>query len=206
MLHVLYVHCTLNGEIMKPAAEFGKTVRRLRLQKGFGLRELAKKIGLSPTYLSRLERGEVPPPAEEGVLALAKQLGQNSDEFLGLAGRLPSDLPQIIQKHPRQYAALLRSMRRLSATQMQRVFELLIFLQHSSPCDSSAYLDQLKEIGGKYYHATRTMEVGNLIAWLGPGFSSEREGPHSAPRETKQSARAERSGIGDAVSIRNCDL
>jgi transcriptional regulator with XRE-family HTH domain len=33
--------------------------------------EMAKKIGVSPTYLSKVERDEVPPPAEDKVRKIA---------------------------------------------------------------------------------------------------------------------------------------
>jgi len=64
---------------------------------------------MSPTYLSKIERGAFPPPSEEKVKAIAKQLGQNEDEFLALAGRVPSDIAEIIRKQPREIAAFLRS-------------------------------------------------------------------------------------------------
>jgi transcriptional regulator with XRE-family HTH domain len=37
---------------------FGAFVRREREAKEIGLREMAKMIGVSPTYLSKIERGE----------------------------------------------------------------------------------------------------------------------------------------------------
>jgi transcriptional regulator with XRE-family HTH domain len=42
---------------------FGEFVRREREAKEIGLREMAKLIGVSPTYLSKVERDEFPPPA-----------------------------------------------------------------------------------------------------------------------------------------------
>jgi transcriptional regulator with XRE-family HTH domain len=43
---------------------FGSLVRQERLAKGLTLREMAKMIGVSPTYLSKFERDEFLPPAE----------------------------------------------------------------------------------------------------------------------------------------------
>ena len=45
--------------------KFGEFVRRERKAKEIGLREMAKMIGVSPTYLSKIERDEFPPPAED---------------------------------------------------------------------------------------------------------------------------------------------
>jgi hypothetical protein len=46
---------------------FGALVRREREAKEIGLREMAKRIGVSPTYLSKIERGDFGPPAEDRV-------------------------------------------------------------------------------------------------------------------------------------------
>jgi len=45
--------------------KFGAFIRRERGGKEIGLREMAKMIGVSPTYLSKVERDEFPPPAED---------------------------------------------------------------------------------------------------------------------------------------------
>lgn len=52
------------------------------------LREMAKKIGVSPTYLSKVERDEFPPPAEDKVRKIAGVLALDADELLALAGRV----------------------------------------------------------------------------------------------------------------------
>ena len=38
--------------------KFGVCVRRKRQRKGVGLRQMAQMIGVSPTYLSKIERDE----------------------------------------------------------------------------------------------------------------------------------------------------
>jgi transcriptional regulator with XRE-family HTH domain len=47
---------------------FGAFVRRERVAKEIGLRQMAKMIGVSPTYLSKVERDEFPPPVEDKVV------------------------------------------------------------------------------------------------------------------------------------------
>ena len=51
--------------------KFGEFVRREREAKEIGLREMAKMIGVSPTYLSKVERGHRPltPALERRILA-----------------------------------------------------------------------------------------------------------------------------------------
>ena len=75
---------------------FGTTVRRLREEKKIGLRKFAQMVGMSPTYLSKVERDEFAPPAEDKVRAIADALGQDADELLALAGRVSAELADII--------------------------------------------------------------------------------------------------------------
>ena len=102
---------------------FGATVRRLREGQKIGLRKFAQLVGMSPTYLSKVERDEFKPPTEEKVRAIAEALGQDPDELLALAGRVSSDLADIIQRQPREMATFLRAANGLSAEEMQRLAE-----------------------------------------------------------------------------------
>jgi transcriptional regulator with XRE-family HTH domain len=101
--------------------KFGAFIRRKREAKGIGLREMAKKIGVSPTYLSKVERDEFPPPAEDKVRKIAGILGEDADELLALAGRVASDLTEIIREQPREMADFLRAARGLTAEDMTRL-------------------------------------------------------------------------------------
>jgi transcriptional regulator with XRE-family HTH domain len=103
-----------------PERKFGETVRALREARKIGLRRFAEKVGMSPTYLSKVERDEFDPPAEEKVKRIAEVLGQNPDELLALAGRVASDLPEIIRRHPREMATFLRAANGLSAQDIER--------------------------------------------------------------------------------------
>ncbi len=105
-----------------PAEEtFGATLRRLRMARKMGLREFAAKVGLSPTYISKIERDEFLPPAEDKVKAMAIILRQDPDEFLALAGRLPSDLSEILKLRQREMVALLRTANRMSEDQLKKL-------------------------------------------------------------------------------------
>jgi len=94
--------------------KFGEFVRREREAKDVGLREMAKMIGVSPTYLSKVERDEFAPPAEDKVKAIAGVLGCDVDELLARAGKVASDLSDIIKRHPVELAALLRTTKGLT--------------------------------------------------------------------------------------------
>jgi transcriptional regulator with XRE-family HTH domain len=109
------------GETGMSGARFGEFVRRQREAKEIGLREMAKMIGVSPTYLSKVERDEFAPPAEDKVKAIAQIIGCDVDELLARAGRVASDLSDIIKRHPVELAALLRITKGLKTEDIARL-------------------------------------------------------------------------------------
>ena len=101
--------------------KFGAFIRREREAKEIGLREMAKMIGVSPTYLSKVERDEFPPPAEDKVKAIAKIIECDADDLLARAGRVSSDISDIIKRQPVELAALLRTAKGLKAEDIARL-------------------------------------------------------------------------------------
>ena len=101
--------------------KFGATIRALREQRQISLRKFADKVGISPTYLSKVERDEFPPPGEETIKQMAEALGQDPDELLALAGKVSSDLPAIIQQRPREMASFLRTAGELTPEELARL-------------------------------------------------------------------------------------
>ena len=95
---------------------FGDYVRQRRLQRqeddpAFSLRQVAAAIDVEPSYLSKIERGEQPPPSEKTILALAKTLDEDGDMLLALAGKVSEDLQRIIRKRPMMFAQLIRELK-----------------------------------------------------------------------------------------------
>ncbi len=78
---------------------------------------------MSPTYLSKIERGDFKPPAEEKLKAIARELDQPVDEVLAYAGRIDSELIEIIQKRPALLAALLRATKTLGVREVERLLD-----------------------------------------------------------------------------------
>ncbi|MBT5245839.1 MAG: helix-turn-helix transcriptional regulator [Rhodospirillaceae bacterium] len=101
--------------------KFGAHIRAVREEREFGLREMAKKIGVSPTYLSKVERDEFPPPAEDKVRKIAEIFEINVDELLALAGKVSTDLSEIIRENPRELAALLRTTKGMTSDDVARL-------------------------------------------------------------------------------------
>ena len=80
---------------------FGTTVRSAREETGYGLRELAHRIGISPAYLSRIETSSIEwTPSEDLIRSLASVLNHDADELMRLAGRLPTDIQRYILTNP----------------------------------------------------------------------------------------------------------
>lgn len=97
---------------------FGQVVRSKRVAKGFSLRKFAEMAGISPTYLSQIEQGNCDPPIAERVRRMAEILGENADELTALAGRVPEDLPEILQKQPAHLAKFIREVSDLTPEQL----------------------------------------------------------------------------------------
>jgi transcriptional regulator with XRE-family HTH domain len=98
--------------------------RRERLREedaAFSVRKLAGRVGIQPSYLSKIERGEQPPPSEATVRALAAELGEDPDVLLALAGKVSSELQAIIRRRPALFATLIRELDRLPDHAVLRV-------------------------------------------------------------------------------------
>ena len=105
---------------------FGSTVRELRERlrqddPRFSLRQVAQRVGIEPAYLSKIERGDVAPPSEATTGRLAEELGVDRDWLLALAGKVSSDLQEIIRRHPESFAELIRKLKEAPEDAILRV-------------------------------------------------------------------------------------
>ncbi|HRF64281.1 MAG TPA: helix-turn-helix transcriptional regulator [Candidatus Competibacter sp.] len=95
--------------------DFGEYVRKLREQRRevnrrYSVRQTAQRIGVEPAYLSKIERGDVSPPSEETIRRLAADLGEDADLLLALAGKVSSDIREIVMKRPILFAEIIRGL------------------------------------------------------------------------------------------------
>jgi transcriptional regulator with XRE-family HTH domain len=81
--------------------------------RSFSLRQVAERVGIEPSYLSKVERAEVAPPSEETIQRLAKELDLDPDALLALAGKVSSDLREVIRRRPELFGRLIRELRDL---------------------------------------------------------------------------------------------
>lgn len=80
--------------------KFGETLRQLREAQQMGLRETATLVGISPTYLSRIERGKEHPPKPEIIKVLAKVLAADSDVLFRLCPSTDPDVIALLKERP----------------------------------------------------------------------------------------------------------
>jgi transcriptional regulator with XRE-family HTH domain len=95
---------------------FGGYVRKrreemLKRSPDFTVRKLAAKLGIQPSYISKVEREEVPPPSEATIIRLAAALQEDPDILLALAGKVSADLRDVIVKRPKLFADLIRQLK-----------------------------------------------------------------------------------------------
>ncbi len=88
---------------------FGQRVRQLRKAKNLGQRPLAKQVGVSFTYISRIENENLDfgqYPSEELIRKLANALDADADELLLLAKKIPEPIRQRVLERPEAFRTL----------------------------------------------------------------------------------------------------
>ncbi len=87
------------GNVDERNVRLGNNVRRFREDRGWNKADLARKAGISPAYVTRLERAEYGRPSLEKVKAIAAALGvpvtDLSEPLQDLAPGLAASLHQL---------------------------------------------------------------------------------------------------------------
>jgi transcriptional regulator with XRE-family HTH domain len=97
---------------------FGKYIREKRealraKDRLYSLRQVAGRIEIEPSYLSKIERGEQTYLSEEKIIALANELDEDPDVLLALSGKVSKDVQEIIRKRPQLFTQLIRDLKNL---------------------------------------------------------------------------------------------
>ena len=109
--------------------KFGDRIRELREEKKmndpeFSLRKFAVAIGISPTFLSKIEKNQFSPPTPERIIKMAELLEVDADELLAIADKVDPELSDIIKNQPaKEVADFLRTVRdvKLDAAQWKEL-------------------------------------------------------------------------------------
>jgi len=98
---------------------FGTYVRRMRIGRGLGQRELARIIDVSAPYLNDIEKNKRAAPRVEVINALAKALDADPEAINDLAGNsknaLPPDIIEFVQSKP-ELTSLIRMIKNYGFT------------------------------------------------------------------------------------------
>ena len=78
---------------------FGHTLRMLRTTAGISLRTLAKKIDVSPAYLSQVELGKLPPPTHNRITKIAETIGIPVSLLKEMSHRLNPETDLLLRDH-----------------------------------------------------------------------------------------------------------
>jgi transcriptional regulator with XRE-family HTH domain len=90
---------------------FGERIRELRNAKGLGQRALAQMIGVSHTYVSKIENEKLDfgdYPSEELIRKIAKALEADEHELLTLARKIPEEIKKMVLEYPELFRKLAR--------------------------------------------------------------------------------------------------
>jgi HTH-type transcriptional regulator, competence development regulator len=89
--------------------KFGQKIRALRKAKHLGQRELAERVGVSFTYISKIENGRLDfgeVPSEDLIVKLAEALGTDTDELLLLGQKVPEKVRRRVLERPDAFLRL----------------------------------------------------------------------------------------------------
>src|SRR5260370_12578668 len=82
------------------ATTFGELLREKRRAAGLSQRLLADRAGVDFSYISKLENGRLPAPADDTVVRICKILGCPAEEFFTAAKKLPPELAEPLVGEP----------------------------------------------------------------------------------------------------------
>jgi transcriptional regulator with XRE-family HTH domain len=164
----------------------GAFLRKTRLNRKLSLRRAASNAGLSPMYLSLLERDACGPPSDEKLESLAKVLEDpNLANLFAKAGRVTPRVSKIILQHPTQWSELLHACEHLEADDLSKLKETIVAgtpgtgktyaflesvaanIQKGSAATRRAQLEEIVEAAEKEERIQRTSDFKNRAVLAG---------------------------------------
>jgi transcriptional regulator with XRE-family HTH domain len=106
----------------RPPAEetFGQRIKRRRRELGLTQRQVAAKLGIDFTYLSKLENDRGEPSGDKTIRNIAVLLQDDEEELLALAGKVPEQLRHRAQREV-AFARLVRRLPDMSETELREI-------------------------------------------------------------------------------------
>jgi D-3-phosphoglycerate dehydrogenase len=95
---------------------FGGELRQKRQKAGISQRELAARVGLDFSYISKVENDRLPPPAADTIVAISRALNSDPDDLLSLVGKIPTGVQKLVGSN-RAALAFLREAQRVDPSE-----------------------------------------------------------------------------------------
>jgi transcriptional regulator with XRE-family HTH domain len=111
----------MSGDKEHPGpSAFGERIRQLRVGQQLLQKDVALRVGIDDTYLSKIENGRLPPPAQDVIAKLAAVLGVPPDELLLLSNREGEVLNFLLEQDPSRRAAARQFIQELAREERPR--------------------------------------------------------------------------------------
>lgn len=75
---------------------FGELLKDKRREAGVTQRQLADRIKVDFSYISKIENDHLPPPAANTIVAICEVLEISAEELLSAAGKIPDDIQKSV--------------------------------------------------------------------------------------------------------------
>ena len=143
---------------------FGHTLRMLRMAAGISLRALAKKMDVSPAYLSQVELGKLPPPTLDRMKKIAETIG------------IPVAILIEMSHRPNPHTTLLLQKRQ----EMNKLIKMTVDIGLESK-DVFEILDLMQKLGGSGFRKLMQYGAENLSDFKQPGSGKPSSGVLHSP-------------------------
>jgi transcriptional regulator with XRE-family HTH domain len=120
-----------SAELNRRKKRFGQRVRTLREAKEWTQEDLALQSGLSRSYISRLELGDIALPRNDKLGRLARALGTSNEDLLEAAGYMSASASDTDAALP-DLAAYLRRKYGLTQPRLIATIQHIIDLAHAA--------------------------------------------------------------------------
>lgn len=173
----------------------------LRVEAGLSLRELARQIGVSSAYLSRVENQRDPPPTPDRLIAIAEALDLSADLIIELANQTAPALASYIEEVPAASGFFLEvARRRLGPAQLARLRELMNEeFPEVDPGADPAALSSI--IGPRIVVALRCESVDQLVDRAVAQLAVDSDRAAEIARLIRERERVSPTALGKGVAV-----
>ena len=106
-------------------SELGEYIKKLRKERRVTQRELAAKVGVDFTYISKIENNQLKnSPSEKAIIEIAKALNADIDKLILMAKKVPKTVRETIAGDPLA-AEFLRKVPVMTQEQRQAIKDVI---------------------------------------------------------------------------------